>query len=368
MEPPNAFAFVMAGGSGERFWPMSRTATPKHLLKLLGGKTLLEETVRRLEGLIPPERVFVLTNAAQHAATRNELPFLPPENIIAEPAKRDTAPACALATALARSKGGDAALCALLPADAMIHDAPAFRRQLAAAFATAAAEKAIVTFAVPPSHPSTAFGYLHLEEGSGEGPFRVRRFVEKPGLETARSYLDQGCYGWNAGIFVWQTAAFLDECTAHAPDLDAFIKNFPNGPFDSHLETQFPTLKKISVDFAILEKARDVRAIRAAFDWDDVGSWTALPHHLPHDGSGNTIRGAAATLNARNNIIVSQGRLVALCGVENLVVVETPDAILVCHRDAAQDITPLLDHWTFGLFFRRRVPRPRDHPSRYRLG
>jgi mannose-1-phosphate guanylyltransferase len=338
----NAFAFVMAGGSGERFWPMSRTATPKHLLKLLGERTLLEETVRRLEGLVPPEHIHVLTSAAQLGAVRSGLPLLPPENIVAEPAKRDTAPACALATALARSKGGDSALCALLPADAMIHDATAFRSQLAAAFTTAASEKAIVTFAVPPTHPSTAFGYLHLEdEGPAEEPLRVRRFVEKPDLATARSYLDQGCYGWNAGIFVWQASVFLDACSAHAPDLEDFVKNFPEGNFASYLETRFPGLKKISVDYAILEKARDVRAIRAAFDWDDVGSWTAMPHHLPQDDAGNTIRGNAVAHNARNNIVATQGRLVALCGVENLVVIETPDAILVCHRDAAQDIKSL---------------------------
>jgi len=335
MDSPR-YVFVLAGGSGERFWPMSRSSTPKHLLRLLGEKTMLETTVRRLEGLIPWERVFVLTNEAQREAAVAELPFLPSENVIAEPAKRDTAPACALATAIARA-GDPQALCALLPADAMIHNAGAFRSQLTQAFDVAAKTPAIVTFGIPPTMPATGFGYLHLGEADAEGVFPVLRFVEKPDLPTAIHYLRSGDYAWNAGIFVWQAETFLSECERLSPPLAGFIKSFSEPDWPS----RFSQLPKISVDYAILENAETVLAVKALFDWDDVGSWSALPKHLGHDESGNTLRGPTATFKAKNNVAISNGRLIALCGVENLIVVETADAILVCHQDDAQELKKL---------------------------
>ncbi len=333
MTPPR-FVFILAGGSGERFWPMSRTSTPKHLLRLLGDQTMLEATVRRLEGVVPLENIFVLTNSAQREAALKEVPFLPAENVVAEPAKRDTAPACALATALA---GSPDAVCALLPADAMIHNLGAFRSQMEEAFEIASKSKAIVTFGIPPTTPATGFGYLHLGDDSQDGALRVLRFVEKPDLPTAMNYLHSGQYAWNAGIFVWQVSTFVEECKRNAPELADFITNFSEGSW----REQFLTLPKTSVDYAILEKAERVLAIKALFDWDDVGAWTALPRHLGHDESGNTLRGPSAVHNASNNVAISNGRLIALCGVDNLIIVETPDAILVCHRDAAQDIKTL---------------------------
>ena len=329
----------MAGGSGERFWPMSRASTPKHLLKLLGDRTLLEAAVRRLEGLLPPENIFVLTNVAQHDAAVRELPFLPPENIIAEPAKRDTAPACALATAIARARGGDNTVCAMLPADAMIHDGAKFRSQLESAFVAAEESDVIVTFAIPPKYPATGFGYLHMEEG--DCPVPVKRFVEKPDLETAQAYVADGGYGWNAGIFFWQTGLFLREARKHVPDLAVFIEEFPVGDPSAYLADHFEHLPKISVDYAILERAERVVAIRAEFDWDDVGSWTALPSHLPVDDRENCVTGEVVLHDASGNIVVANSRLVALCGVSDLVVVETEDAVLICHRNAAQDIKKL---------------------------
>jgi mannose-1-phosphate guanylyltransferase len=340
----NNFVFVMAGGSGERFWPMSRAATPKHLLKIMGDRTLLEATVRRLEGLVPRENIFILTNSVQRDAAVKELPFLSRENIIAEPAKRDTAPACALATALARVRGGEEAVCAMLPADAMIHDGGRFRAQMDAAFESARELGAIVTFAIPPKYPATGFGYLHMEHNEGNGPIPVRRFVEKPDLETARAYLADGGYGWNAGIFLWRAGLFLEEARKHVPDLADFIEGFPEGNPTDYLAERFELLPKISVDYAILERAARVVAFRAEFDWDDVGSWTALPAHLPVDDHGNCVTGNAVLHEASGNIVVADSRLVALCGVSDLVVVETADAVLISHRDAAQDIKKLQPH------------------------
>jgi mannose-1-phosphate guanylyltransferase len=337
--------FIMAGGSGERFWPMSRSKTPKHLLRLLSDQTLLETTVRRVEGLIPWERVFVLTNASQVEAVRAELPFLPDANILSEPAKRDTAPACALAVGVARSRDPKA-ICALLPADSMIHNLAAFRRQLGEAADVAASQESMVVFAIPPTYPSTGFGYLHLGEKLIGPAVHVLRFVEKPDLPTAESYLKSGRYGWNAGMFLWRAEVFLNEAARLQPALADFIREFPQGDCTSYLAERFPELPKISVDYAIMEKAGQVLAMKAEFDWDDVGSWTALPEHLGHDDDGNTIRGETAVVDSQNNVIVSNGRTIAVCGVDNLVIVETPDAILVCHRDHAQHIKklqPLID-------------------------
>lgn len=337
----NTCAFILAGGSGERFWPLSRSGTPKHLLRLLDSRTLLETTVERLQGALPLERIFVLTNIAQAKAAREAVPGLPPENIIAEPVKRDTAPACALATAMASRFGLDT-VCIVLPADAMIHDVEKFRSQLALMSGAASREDAIVTFGIPPAHASTAFGYLEFSDAIDGGLTGVNRFVEKPDAETAATYLASGRHAWNAGIFAWRVDWFLTEAARLAPELAGFVKGFPTeGDPSAYLAQHFEQLPKISVDYAILEKTQRVLAVQAGFDWDDVGSWTALPDHLPVDANANCVKGQAATVDSRGNVVVTSGRLVALCGVENLVVVETPDAILVCHRDAAQNIKKL---------------------------
>ncbi len=344
-EPSPFFACIMAGGSGERFWPMSRARTPKHLLKLFSDRTLLEETVRRIENVVPRTNIFVLTNEVQLPAARDALrDILPADQIVAEPAKRDTAPAAALATGLARARAGDNATIALLPADAFISDAQAFGRQLAAALPRAATSGAILTIAIKPDHPATGFGYLEMGDELARGPAgvvrRVKRFVEKPDAATAKQYLESGHFAWNAGMFFWRVGTFLAEAERNAPELAAFVRAFPaetvrRGDF---LAQKFPALPKISVDYAIMEKARSVETLLAEFDWDDVGLWTALPKHLQNDANGNATRGAVIAAGANNNIAFSNGRTIALVGVKDLVVVETADAVLVCHRDAVQDI------------------------------
>jgi mannose-1-phosphate guanylyltransferase len=346
-EPSRFFACIMAGGSGERFWPMSRTQTPKHLLKLLSERTLVEETVRRIGAAVPKENIFVLTNEVQLPGTRAALAGLvPAAQIIAEPAKRDTAPAAALATALVRARGGDQATLALLPADAFIADAAGFGRQLGGALARADESGAILTIAIKPDHAATGFGYLEMGAERATGPAgtvrEVKRFVEKPDLATAQRYVASGDFAWNAGMFFWRVGTFLGEAERNAPELAQFIREFPQGDFSAFLAQRFPSLPKISVDYAIMEKARAVETLLAKFDWDDVGLWTALPKHLKNDAAGNATRGAVFTAAAANNIAISNGRTIALCGVKDLVVVETADSILVCHRDAVQDIKKIV--------------------------
>ncbi len=337
------FACIMAGGSGERFWPMSRAHSPKHLLRLLSDRTLVEETVRRIGAAVPAGNIFVLTNEVQLPATRAALAgLIPAEQIVAEPAKRDTAPAAALATALVRARGGEDAALALLPADAYLADAAGFARQLAAALPRAASVGSILTIAIKPDHAATGFGYLEMGEELSRGESgvfrRVRRFVEKPDAATAERYVAGGNHAWNAGMFFWSVRTFLAEADRQSPELAAFIRGFPAEGAQSYLAERFPALPKISVDYAIMEKASAVETLLAGFDWDDVGLWTALPRHLKTDAAGNATRGAVYAAGAGNNIAVSNGRVIALCGVKDLVVVETADAVLVCHRDAVQDI------------------------------
>ena len=346
---PPFLLFIMAGGSGERFWPLSRKAKPKHLLKLVSSKTLLEETVLRLKPLSrKPSHLLILTNHEQIPGVCKALPRFPKSSLIPEPAKRDTAPAAALATALALRSNQNAVL-ALLPADALIDKHTIFRAQLAAAARAAAVSPSFVTLGIKPSCPSTGFGYLHLGSKTlpklKGGPFlHVRRFVEKPSLAKAKAYLRSGQYAWNAGIFVWKASTFLAEARRQQPALARFIEKFPiRGSYTSYLKREFPKLPKISVDYAIMEGAKSVLALKASFPWDDVGSWTALPAHLPTDKKGNTLRGNITALDSQDTLAIAEGgRHLALLGTKNLVVVDTPDALLVCPKDRVQEVKKLL--------------------------
>jgi mannose-1-phosphate guanylyltransferase len=272
--------------------------------------------------------------------------MLPADHIIAEPDKRDTAPACALATAIARVSAPDA-LCIVLPADAMIHDVAGFQRQLRDAIVVASRDKAIVTLGIPPVFPSTGFGYLETGGKLADGPEgsqvrQLKRFVEKPDLENAARYVTEGHYLWNAGIFLWRAETFLDEARRQQPALAGFIEGLASlDRLPAYLAKHFASLPKISVDYAIMEHAGCVAAVLAEFDWDDVGAWTALPSHLGSDPDRNSLRGQVVQHASGGNIAISNGRLIALCGVHDLVVVETPDAILVCHKDAVQHVKNL---------------------------
>jgi mannose-1-phosphate guanylyltransferase len=347
MQTPEVFVFILAGGSGERFWPLSRRETPKQLLRLFSEKTLLEETVERAKPLAPADRIFILTNIRQRDATLRALPGFAAAQLIAEPAKRDTAPAAALATAVAYAHNPDSVV-VLLPADQLIKNAGAFQKNIRDAADFAANSDSLITIAIPPLYPATGFGYLKLRAAAHQSKARatifhqVERFVEKPDPATARQYLAAEQYAWNAGMFVWRAESFRKEAARLAPKLAAFIEQFPAHDAAPYVSEHFPRLPKISVDYAIMEKASSVIAARSEFDWDDVGSWTALSAHLPRDANGNTVRGDAVLHDAGNNIVVSEGRHIALCGVSDLVVVEVGDTVLVCHKDRVQDLKQLL--------------------------
>lgn len=345
------YVVIMAGGKGERFWPESRLRRPKQLLPIAGDQPMLVQTIERLPGLVPKENVLVLTNREQIDAVRAVCPDLPPENVVAEPEGRDTAAAVALAALMVKQRSPEACL-AMLPADHVIQDHERFRSVLEAAFQAAEQSPVLVTVGIVPTEPATGFGYIQRGEqlaAIGDRPvWRVLRFVEKPDPVTAQAYLDSGDYFWNGGMFVWRVSAVEAAFAAHAPELRAsFItmeKALAEGAdLEETLATYFPGVMKISVDYAIMEKAENVVTIPADFDWDDVGAWPAAARHMQSIGEGNVSRGRAVVEDGSGNIIVSdQGHLVAVVGCDDLIVVHTDDATLVCPRSKAQQIKDLV--------------------------
>ena len=344
------YVLVLAGGSGERFWPLSRRAKPKQLLKLVSDQSLLEDTLARLDGFVPFERILILTNRDQEAAVRALLPQLPADNIVAEPAKRDTAAAIALAVGwVARRDPGATML--VLPADHVIRDAAGFRRDLAAAAAAAEETGALVTVGIKPTWACPGYGYIEVgdpvaldDAPQGMPPvFNVRRFREKPAPELAQTFYEQGDYRWNAGMFAWTLPAVLRELSGQIPALADFVAQVRGAPdFDAILAERFPALPKISIDYAIMENAARVLVLEAGFDWDDVGSWIAVAGYLPKDDHDNAANCALTTLDARENIVFSdRPGAITLLGVSDLIVVQTGDALLVCHRHEAERIKQL---------------------------
>ncbi|MEI6107844.1 MAG: mannose-1-phosphate guanylyltransferase [Opitutae bacterium] len=345
------FVVIMAGGRGERFWPQSRLSTPKHLLPIVGDKPMLAQTVERVTGVVPRANVLVLTTQAQLDGCRQACPDLPLANIVAEPMGRDTAAATGLAMLLVKQRSPNATF-AMLPADHVIHDVAAYQQQLKVAFAAAEAAAVLVTIGIKPLTPETGFGYIQQSgpwrEIAGTPVMAVRRFVEKPSLETAKAYVASGEYFWNAGMFVWQVPVVEAAFKAHAPELYAGLVQLEAaaqsvGGWSTALAALYPTLQKISVDYALMERSTNVVVVPAAFDWDDVGAWPAIAKHFTPDARGNVLRGTAMVEDGRDNIVVSTaGHLTAVVGVSDLVVVHTPEATLVVHKDKAQEIKALL--------------------------
>lgn len=344
------YVLILAGGSGERFWPLSRKSRPKQLLALASEQTLLEGTLSRLDGLVPPERILILTNSDQEAAVRALCPQLPAENIVAEPAKRDTAAAIALGVGLISRRAPHATM-AVLPADHLIRDTEAFQQTLRTAAQAAEYTGDLVTIGIRPTWACPGFGYIELGEpvpmdaAPGSPPVsRVARFREKPNAELAETFLRQGGFRWNAGMFIWTIQAIVGAFQRHAPALGEFISRLHSGhALPPLLQEVFPTLPKISIDYAIMEKAARVLVVESAFDWDDVGSWTAIAKYLQRDEAHNESNAPLTALEASNNIIFSdQKRQVALLGVNDLIVVQTADALLICNRHEAERIKQLV--------------------------
>lgn len=346
MEKENIYAVILAGGSGERFWPLSTQHRPKQFLSLFGGKPLIRHAVDRLDGLVAKERIFVITASSLCQMTREALPFLPPGNIIGEPMRRDTAAASALACGIVL-KANPGGIALILTADQLMGDEELFRQTLFDAARVAENEEAIVTIGIAPRHPSTGFGYIEAGEDGGYGfatSFaKARRFVEKPSAAKAEEYLRAGNYYWNSGMFIWSARTMASAIGKFAPEL-APLLSLPGGEdLEEFLAGIYPGLPKISVDYAIMEKFSPIVMAAGRFEWDDVGSWPSISAHFGKDEAGNVLLGQARVLDTGNSIVLSgDGGLVAVIGLDDVIAVRTEKATLVCHKSKAQDIKRLL--------------------------
>ncbi len=345
------YTVIMAGGSGTRFWPLSRKLNPKQFLALAGDGTtpMITATARRVASLSPIERVLVVTRADLADATRAALPDLPAENLLLEPAGRNTAPCVAWATATVQRRDPQAVI-VVLAADAFIADEPAFVRALETAVATATTGS-IVTLGITPTRPETGYGYLHLGDalpGAPEGVRRVGAFVEKPDAPRAKEFLAGGLHLWNAGIFVFRAdvmrAAVREHLGPIADAVDAFDRAALAGDEARAVASVYPQLPNVSVDYGVMEKVAEVAVVPADCGWSDVGSWQASWELGARDDAQNVVRAEAVLSDATGNVVLAPaGKVVALLGVHDLVVVDTPDALLVVPRERAQDVKKAVD-------------------------
>lgn len=343
-------AVIMAGGSGTRFWPASRHHRPKQLLALSSEIPLLRVTADRILPLVGAERLWIVTTTSTAEATRKLLGDISPDHILAEPTGRDTAACAAYAARVVLHSDPDA-VCLVLPADHVILDEDRFRSAMAAGAAAVEERGGLLTFGIKPTHAETGYGYLRLGskgfEQSGWAIHHLDEFVEKPDLETASEYLADGDFLWNSGMFAWRATDLLAEVKRQLPllfDGIGVIGDAIGTPAESEvLEEIYPHLPRTSVDFGIMESARQCWTMPVDFDWSDVGSWPALAEVLAPDDHGNTSRGRTIDLESQNNILVGDGVLIAAIGVNDLVVVATPDAVLVVPRSEAQKVKAVVD-------------------------
>jgi len=345
------YAAIMAGGEGTRLWPVSRETCPKQFLSILGGEPLLVQTMKRIEGLLPLENVLVLVNRKHQDVARRLVGDLPPENLIAEPRIRDTAPCIALAAQIIRKRAGDQTV-VCLPSDHVIDPAEGLRECLRHAEACVENDpSSLYAIGIRPTYPATGYGYLLRGEAvieiDGRPVYEVTSFHEKPPVALAEAYFDSGDYFWNSGIFFWRTDTILDAVRRNLPQLHEGLAELEpaldTDRMAPALAKVFPGLPHISIDYGVLEKVDQVRVIEGHFGWDDVGTWRILPAHVAADENGNVGRGEVATVDAGGNILYAEGdHLVAALGVRDLVIVATPDATLVTTRADAERVRNLV--------------------------
>lgn len=345
------YAVIMAGGVGSRLWPRSRNETPKQFLDLLGDRTLLQATVDRILPLIPLDRLLIITGADHADAVLSQVPGLPGENLVLEPGPRNTAPCIGLAATVLRQRD-PGALMAVFPADHAIARSGEFRHAIAAAGRLAAAGY-LVTLGITPNQPHVGYGYIQRGEPLGNAldlpAYRVRRFAEKPSLATAQQFLESGEYFWNAGIFVWQASRILAEIRGLLPELDAQLGQVSAAWGTDRqagvLAEAWEQVPRISIDYGIMEKAAQVAVLPVDIGWDDVGNWSALAELADEDGRGNAVHGSGQHIlldTANSYVYTCTGRLVAAVGLEGWIVVDTPDAVLICPKDRAQAVREIV--------------------------
>jgi len=353
------FVIIMAGGRGERFWPVSREKTPKQLITLLGKTSFLQQAVERVLPVVPLKNIFIITNAVQAPEVRRQLPKLPKDNVVAEPIGRDTCAAVTLGAALvgARSTTG---VMAVLPADQVIPEEKKFQQVLADAFDLASRGQAIVTIGIKPTEPATGYGYIQVGEPlpPPQGVkaykttfFRAERFVEKPNLERALEYVNSGQYRWNAGMFIWSFVTVTEGLQKHQPEMFAACQRWfaaakNSAKLNKVLAKEYPEITKVSIDYALMEHAQNVVCADGAFEWDDLGAWPALARHLKADAEGNCAVGDFIHVDAARNIIFdarTKNRTpIAVVGLRDSILVQTDDAVLLAHKSQSQKIKEMV--------------------------
>ena len=344
------FAVIMAGGKGARFWPRSREKMPKHLLDILGERTIIRETVDRIRPLVPPERILIVTGRSHAAELIRRLPEIPAENILIEPVGRNTAPCVGLAALHIQKRVPDAVMM-VLPSDHRIGDENAFRGVLAAACREASGGDVLVTIGIRPTGPETGYGYIEqgdpLPNCGDAGTCGVRSIREKPPLEQARAFLRRGCFLWNSGMFVWKASTILESIRRFLPELHAGLTRIREALGTEREEEivgeVYSAQKAVSIDYGLMEKAQNVLVVPGDFGWSDLGSWDALWDVSEKDENGNALRGSLIGIDARDSLVHSPEKLVALVGVRDLIVVETDDALLICHRGRSQDVRKVVE-------------------------
>ncbi len=345
------YAVIIAGGAGERFWPLSRIAKPKHLWNIAGGRDcLLEQTLQRVGKIVRPDRIVIITNSEQVDGICASCPNVSKEMIIAEPIGRDTTAAIGLAAILIRRKSPEASF-AVFPSDHVIENVSGFSDTLECAFALAESGDNLVTIGIPAAAPSTAFGYIKRGEKKdtelGE-IFKVDRFFEKPSYDRAVSYVESGKFYWNAGVFVWKADTILKAIKSAVPAIYASLEKISsaldaNVPLGETLKENYPEIEKISIDFSVMERANNAWVVPARFDWDDVGSWSAIERHYPKDASSNVSVGELFSAQSQDCVVFdAAGRATVLLGVKDIIVVHAKDATLVCRKDCAERLKDLV--------------------------
>ena len=357
-EPNHRFVIIMAGDRGERFWPVSRQKTPKQLITLLGGRSFLQQAVDRVLPLVPLSNIYIITNATQAPEVRRQLPKLPKANVVAEPVGRDTTAAVTLGAAIVGQRDINAVM-AVLPADHVIPEEKKFQQVLADSFDLASRGQVIVTIGIKPTEPATGYGYIRtgnqLPPPHGAKPykttfFKAEQFVEKPDFDHALEYVNSGHYRWNAGMFIWSFVTVTQGLEKHQPEMAAacqrWFKVAGTPKLDKVLAREYPDIKKISIDFALMEHAQNVVVANGDFDWDDLGSWTALGRHLKADPEGNCAVGDFIHVDAARNIIFdarTKNRTpIAVVGLRDAILVQTDDAVLLAHKSQAQKVKELV--------------------------
>ncbi len=343
------YSLIIAGGIGKRFWPRSRRSRPKQLLDIVSAESMLKMTYQRLLEVSDRKRVYVVANPGLRTSIMKDLKGFPKNNYISEPSGKNTAPCIGLAAAIIADKDPDAIM-GVFPADHLIRDIKAFKEAVAVGYRIAKDHEALVTFGIPPSRPATGYGYIQFDQKNpviSESVYKVKTFAEKPNLDTARRFLNSGEFLWNSGMFIWNVQTILNAIKLFLPELHTSLKeivaSIDTPRFETVLKREWATISNNSIDYGVMEKAKNVYVVKGNFDWNDVGSWDSIYELKDKDMNNNVLIGNHLALASQGNYIYSEKGLVTTIGVKNLIIIQTKDALLVVNRNESENVKELVD-------------------------